>query len=139
MKRIASFVLMMVMICSACTVYAEEAQPYSDTHFQSYGISLNTIPSGGMHIIFTVRAKETAQIIGVPYYDVLQKIDGEWVTIAENLVGYQKVDSVSCVFSRNYLEAESGERYRVRAQMYIKKYDGTYRTIDYYSQSYTLE
>ena len=139
MKRIASFVLMMVMICSACTVYAEEAQPYSDTHFQSYGISLNTIPSGGMHIIFTVRAKETAEIVGVPTYDILQKIDGEWVTVVDHLIGYWKNDAVSCVFSKNYLDAESGEKYRIRAQMYIKKYDGTSRTIDYYSQSYTLD
>ena len=139
MKRILSVILLLTMLCSAGVATAEAAQPYSDTHFQSYGIAMGTIPSGGLHIVFTVNAKETAQIIGVPYYNVLQKIDGEWVTIAENLVGYQKVDSVSCVFSRNYLEAESGERYRVRAQMYIKKYDGTYRTIDYYSQSYTLE
>ncbi len=134
-------ILTVIIACTgSSTAFADEtAVPYSDSHFHSYGIALSTTPRGYLHIVFSVKAKETSAIVGVPIYDIQQQIDGSWVTIADDLDGYMNSDSVSCTFSKNYTGAVSGCRYRVYAKLYIKKYDGSVRTIDFWSQSYTIE
>lgn len=137
-KRVVLFLLIMILMLSSLTVSADEAAPCADTHFHTYEIALSTTDLGYLHIVFSIQANQTAEIIGVQVYDIQQKIDGEWVTIESDLPGYLKSDSVSCTFSKNYTEAEIGEKYRIYAPLYIKKYDGTDRMIYYTSQSYTL-
>lgn len=139
MKKNAMLLFLVTMLLvSPLAVNAEEAAPFSDTHFHAYGISLGQTPQGYLHIVFSVQAKQTAEIIGVQTFDIQQKIDGEWVTIVDDAKGYLKSDSVSCTFSKNYTGAVSGGKYRIYAPLYIKKYDGTDRIIYYTSQSYTL-
>ena len=137
-KRAMLLILTMILMIMPLTVYAEDGVPFSDTHFHSYEITLGTTDQGYLHIVFSIQAKQTAEIIGVPVFDIQQKIDGEWVTIESSLEGYLKSDSVSCTFSKNYTGAVIGEKYRIYAPLYIKKYDGTSRMIYYTSQSYTL-
>lgn len=137
-KRMILFSLIMVLLMSSLTVSAEAITPYSDTHFHAYEIALSTTDLGYLNIVFSIQAKQTAAIIGLQDFDIQQKIDGEWVTIESDVEGYLKEDSVSCTFSKNYTGAVIGEKYRIYAPLYIKKYDGTSRTIYYTSQSYTL-
>jgi len=137
-KKIISLLLMITLLTCSMVTYAEEAVPFSDTHFHSYSIALSTTDLGYLNIVFSIQAKQTAAIIGVPDFDIQQKIDGEWVTIESDVEGYQKLDSVSCTFSKNYTGAVIGEKYRIYAPLYIQKYDGTSRMIYYTSQSYTL-
>lgn len=137
-KRVMLLFLVTMLLVMPLTVSAEDAAPFSDTHFHGYGITLSKTPQGYLNIIFTIQAKQTAAIIGVQTFDIQQKIDGEWVTIVSHAEGYLKEDSVSCTFSKNYTGAVSGGKYRIYAPLYIKKYDGTSRTIYYTSQSYTL-
>ncbi len=137
-KRAIVLFFAMILIVSSVTVYAEEAVPYSDTHFHSYGVTLSTTDLGYLNIVFSIQAKQTAQIIGAQVFDIQQKINGEWVTIVYDALGYLKEDSVSCTFSKNYTGAVIGEKYRIYAPLYIKKYDGSERLIYYTSQSYTL-
>lgn len=137
-KRVTLLFLAMVLLMVPLVVSAEGITPYSDTHFHTYEIALSKTSQGYLNIVFSVQAKQTASIIGVPDFDIQQKIDGEWVTIVSDAKGYLKENSVSCTFSKNYTGAVSGGKYRIYAPLYIKKYDGTDRMIYYTSQSYTL-
>lgn len=137
-KKLISVFLIIALLCCTVITHAEEAMPFSDTHFHSYSIALSKTSQGYLNIVFSVQAKQTAAIIGVQVFDIQQKIDGEWVTIVDDAMGYLKSDSVSCTFSKNYTGAVSGGKYRIYAPLYIKKYDGSERMIYYTSQSYTL-
>ena len=139
-KRIVRPILPILIIFSLIfsIANADTIQPRADTHFQGYGVTFGTTESGNLRVTITVTAVETSAILGVPTFDIQQKISGIWTTVSDGNTGVQKTDTVTCTFSRIFGGVVEGEKYRVIATMYCKKYDGSARSLEFTSQSYTL-
>lgn len=139
-RRVIGILLSLLIILSVgySVADSEMVQPRADTHFQGYGVTMSTTDDGRLNVVITVDAVETSAILGVPTFDIQQKISGIWTTVSDGNAGEMKTDTVTCTFSRNFGGVVDGEKYRVIATMYCKKYDGSYRSLELTSQSYTL-
>lgn len=130
--------LLLILSFSLSFAVADSVQPRADTHFQTYSVSMSTTDDGRLNVMISVSAVETSAILGVPTFDIQQKISGIWITVSDGNPGKIKTDTVTCTLSRNFGGVIEGEQYRVIADMYCEKYDGSIRALELTSQSYTL-
>lgn len=137
LKRIVAFALIMMLSMAYCAAVAEESvgagDTKSDPFFHSYTITLSEDPGDAIHMTFSVDAKQTSDILGVNYYRVYRKIDGEWV-YQNTYSGSLKSDTAGYTFSKRYYGVNGGT-YRVKATFYCKKYDGSSRSVTMTSSS----
>jgi len=138
-KTLCILMALMILLVSVPNAAWASSQSRSDPYFHIYGVSLSTSSSGALHMVFSVTAKDFVEMVGVSHYRVQRKVNGQWSNVTGLLSGELHMNTVTCSFSRSFSEAVSGVQYRVYALLYIRAFDGTVRTIDYYSQSYTLK
>ena len=138
--RILSLMMVLILISSSSPLnnLTANAQTRSDPYYHIYGISLTRNGDGSLHITFNVTAKKTAAMVGVSFYRVQRRYNGNWSNVTDIIEGKLMTNTAVCVFGRDFDEAVSGVQYRVYARLYILTIDGTVAEIDYYSQSYTM-
>ena len=134
-KCISLFMAIILLLTLPTNVQAVQSR--SDPYFLSYGIALSSID--GLYMTFSVTAKQKVEMIGVSFFRVQRRVNGNWSNVTDYVEGHLCMNDITCQMTRIYTEAVSGVQYRVYARLYIRDYDGTVSTIDYYSQSYTLE
>ncbi len=126
--RVVVAVLVLALMC-AVPVHAEGLDdpiitPFASSFFASYGISLGNPSGSTIHITMRVSAVETMAQLGGLTYDVQRRVNGTWITVADDLTGSIGTNTASYTFAKNYT-AVSGYAYRVKVKFYAKKYDGT--------------
>lgn len=139
MKRLASFVLaLMLIVGTTGSVSAEMQIMRADEFFNTYTILLSKNGTGGFKATFSVSATETMYSLGLNSYDVQQKINGVWTTVAWSLPGSLGMSTISHSCSKTY-SGTSGEEYRVYACFYAQKSSGAAEYAYKYSGSIKVD
>lgn len=134
MKRFASLLLAMILLCTGMVfvAQAEEATPYASAYFTSYGTNLSRVGGGRIRISFSATGTRVCTRIGVASY-MVQKLgsDGSWDDVTGMLSGATATNTTSYSFAK-YFNGVSGETYRVKVT-FICTLNGDSETKNYTS------
>lgn len=132
MKRFSQFVcvLLIIAMCFAIPVAAEEIAPYASNYFLGRSGYLWGTSSTSFQVWFEVTAVSTMTKLGVNYIDIERSSDGvNWSVVKtytkeaySNLVASNTVDHSGYV---TYSEVASGYQYRAYIDFYAKNSSGT--------------
>lgn len=130
-------IILVLSICLAIPVAAEEMAPYASSFFGSHNTYLWETSSSSFQVWFVVTAVGTMSELGVDYIDIERSSDGvNWSVVKtydhddySNLIATNTTTHSSYV---TYSNRQSGYQYRAYVRLYAKNssgsrgYNGTY-------------
>lgn len=147
MKKVLCLSFAMLFCMLSIPAFAEPASNASDDamiimraddFFSTYALSLNQHGGGSFMITFSVSANQTSHTVGITWYTVEQWVNDSWTPVASGLAGSLGYDTFTHSFQRVY-SGTSGCKYRVYANFFCRKYDGTSKNVGMYSGSITVQ
>lgn len=131
MKRFTKAICLVLILalCLAIPVGAEEIAPYASNYFGSYRAYLSGETSTSFQVCFTVTAVREMDKLGVDYIDIERSSDGvNWTTVKTyDSSDYSNLMTTNTGYHSGYVtysNKQSGYQYRAYIEFYAKEGNG---------------